>query len=329
MPGLGEGLEFHVNRPAHVAILEIVPYRGISLLYPGFPAQAERHSAGFHRGSVPFVTGRWYYLTSPIGLQQPRFLVMIASLDPLRVDRMLDHPSSLRSDFGIYSFAARDPDVAIDQLLNVLLPVNAADDSWATDVYVDWSNVDFRRNTLFAEAPVRSRARWVRCADGRLVYAFNSVWLSNCYQSYVRRPRPTTSEDQPRVAETRRRDVATDLDRNSARRSREIENAAPGSRTDVERERRSTSSLQNNPVRTESRPTRERSLTRQRESVPESRPQPRSGPRSEPAPQPRSEPRSEPRTERRAEPRSEPRSEPRPNPASERGSDPRQGDPPR
>ncbi|HJR63677.1 MAG TPA: hypothetical protein VJ803_08225, partial [Gemmatimonadaceae bacterium] len=318
MRGFGEALEFHVNRPAHVAIFEIVPYRGISLLYPGFTAQAERHTAGFHRGSVPFVTGRWYYLTSPIGLQQPRFLLMIASLEPLRVDRMLDHPSSLRSDFGIYSFAARDPDVAIDQLLNVVLPGNAHDDSWATDVYVDWSNVDRRSHTLFADAPLRSRARWVRCADGRLVYAYDSVWLSNCYRSYVRRTRPTTtSQEQPRVAEARRRDVVTDLDRSSGRRSRELENATPGSRTDVDR--RSASSLQNNAVRSEPRPTRERALPAQRESTSESRQppsNPRSEPRSGPAPQPRSDARSElappPRSEPRAKPRTERPAEPRP-----------------
>lgn len=133
------GLGIQVNRPAHVALFEVVPGRGMGLMYPAYGSERSYVSSGFFR--VPRNHLRpytWHYASdarlSPFG---PRYYLLVASRAPLRIERFQDDPGALRQWFGLRRFAALSAHRAMDELVEMVVPMQA-DEDWDTDLLTVW-----------------------------------------------------------------------------------------------------------------------------------------------------------------------------------------------
>ncbi len=165
-PELGGGLGFQLNRPAYVAIFEVMPGRGTSLVYP-YPGSGRSSGYAFsgraHLGSQRFAGRDIYLPTYGHGvLQGPTFYLLIASEQPMNLDRLGAYGMGLRSALGNH-WAAYSPYQTMERLAETVLPSMADDGSWTSDLYVHWPQA------------------LARDPDGRSV-------LLNCngYQTYVR-----------------------------------------------------------------------------------------------------------------------------------------------
>lgn len=136
LPG-HDGLAFSLNRPAHVAVFEVVPGRGVGLVYPSYPAQDEMLSSGFHRPLLSGSQFRWAYLSTPVSPNQPRYLYLVASERPLDIDAFVHSPTALRSTLGVRRFAAWDPYALLDELDALVVPASLPAD-WTSDLYAIW-----------------------------------------------------------------------------------------------------------------------------------------------------------------------------------------------
>ncbi len=159
---IDRGFLLHVNRPAHVALFEVVPNQGVSLIYPWLI----REDQPLESGSVfaleaPLNPGRWLYrnVASPYGVvSQPRFIFLVASEAPLPIHSLQGSPSSLRKTLGYSMFTSMNPYKVMDRLAEEVVP-DVSDDEWSSDVYVDWGSI----------APPSLAYRALTCADGRLL----------------------------------------------------------------------------------------------------------------------------------------------------------------
>lgn len=166
------GLSFWVNRPAHVAIFEIAPGAGTSLLFP-----ASSYEAGLIDGIYRPLNsgvrglGRWYYASDPLGTTryQPRILFMIASTEPLNISPVHQAPGMVREMLGFQQFASMNAYQTMDRLIQSVVPPQYEED-WATDIYVIWP-----------EAPLphirQANVTYIRCSNGRIVAV--PVWYGS------------------------------------------------------------------------------------------------------------------------------------------------------
>ena len=168
------GITFQVNRPAHVALFQIVPGGGVSMVYPRFGIEEGLQRAGNHFASTRGVWNRGLNsLDSPFSyasgmsrygarLQQPIYLFMIASEAPLRISDFVGYHSSLalRSALGFSRFAAFNPYSTMEDVAALVLPLQGGGD-WATDVYTYWPESRFDNNV--------PRYRAVYCQNGRQI----------------------------------------------------------------------------------------------------------------------------------------------------------------
>lgn len=136
LPG-HDGLAFSLNRPAHVAVFEVVPGRGVGLVYPSYPAQGEMLSSGFHRPLLSGSQFRWAYLSTPVSPNQSRYLYLVASERPLDIDAFVHSPTALRSTLGVRRFAAWNPHALLDELDSLVVPASLPGD-WTSDLYAIW-----------------------------------------------------------------------------------------------------------------------------------------------------------------------------------------------
>lgn len=182
------GLRFHVNRPAYVAMFEIVPDGGTRLIYPtpgvgrmdGFVFSGRRISdtGGYWRGdgySGGVYAGRGSAASAR--LDRPRFLFLIASERPLEVDAFGAYGSGLRAALGHHYYASLNPYATMERIAEVALPTMIDDGTWATDVYVYWPQVlrQYRAGrdvivrcngfTMFVAAEYAYQARQALCRD--------------------------------------------------------------------------------------------------------------------------------------------------------------------
>lgn len=161
-------LRFLTSEPAHVAVFEIAPDRGVSLLYPQFREESARVSrVGANVEFLPWrVQGRWFYASTPFypsfaALSRPTYLYIIASKSPLRVEDIRLQPAKLRSAMGWRSFLASDLSGTLDDLERLVVPEIAGDD-WSSDLYIIWPEVPLHQ-------PWQTRYVFFNCPDGRTV----------------------------------------------------------------------------------------------------------------------------------------------------------------
>jgi len=162
----GSGLGISLNRPAHVAIFEILPGAGVGLLYPGYSREAAYLSSGFS-----YVSGRtsrrydWYnasYNHSGRRRNEPRFYLLVASRRPLRTERF-HSGGSLRSALGLSSYSTGSYRSVMNDLVEAVVPYQH-DDDWTTDVLAMWP--DRRYDQYWDDGDRYTR---VRCANGTVV----------------------------------------------------------------------------------------------------------------------------------------------------------------
>ncbi len=146
------------NRDAHVAMFEIIPGRGATMVYPSQSGHDVASSA--HYANLILQPGRMFYYTDPFGhaSYQPRYYYAVASAAPLNLERLQTSLGATRRVLGRMYASYRPYDV-IDRLTEIVVPMQA-DEDWATDLFVDWPAPP--------SMPVFAFTRLVTCANGRV-----------------------------------------------------------------------------------------------------------------------------------------------------------------
>ena len=353
---VGSGLGIRLNRPAYVAMFEIIPGQGVGLYYPAYGAERGYFPSGF--SSLPLHGARYYdsYFTglpARYSRGEPRFYFLVASRRPLRsITRFQRADGAIRSVLGLTAYNTLNYRRVMDDLVEAVVPLQN-DEDWTTDVLAVWPQD-------YGYYAYGDRYQRVYCGDGttELLPAELALWGCRRQQRpiVVRAPRtadggttpPPAAGDSVRAPGRHRpqpadgADAGTGAD-DTGRRAvpqrrpgtpEAAEPAAPRTRPGVDAETPATPGEDGGDARTPRVEPRER--PRAESPRPEPRETPRTEPRTEsPKPTPRSEsPRSEPRTESpRPAPRAEsPRSEPRteaPRPAPVRNDPPPRAEPAR
>lgn len=145
------------NREAHVAMFEIIPGRGVTMVYPRH--RGNQIASDAHYVDLTLQPGRAFYHTDPFGhaAYQPRYYYAIASVAPLNLRPFQASLGSARRLLGRMYSSYRPFDV-IDRLTEIIVPMQS-DEDWTTDLFVDWPMPPM---SIFAST------RLVRCANGRV-----------------------------------------------------------------------------------------------------------------------------------------------------------------
>ncbi|HEX5724265.1 MAG TPA: hypothetical protein VFX98_02295, partial [Longimicrobiaceae bacterium] len=186
--GDGMSLGVSVNGPAHVAIFEVVPGRGMGLLYPAYSHERAYLHAGFNRlfwGTPRYYDWYFTYAHSAYNSDGPRYLFLIASRRPLHIGRFQESPGALRSVLGLNSYASLNAYTAMDQLVEAVVPVQP-DDDWTTDIYTIWPDRTGRR--------VASRIT-VNCGHGIFVEVPLDLMRYACRSARRQRDTPPPPRD--------------------------------------------------------------------------------------------------------------------------------------
>ncbi|HEU4629618.1 MAG TPA: hypothetical protein VFS08_07715 [Gemmatimonadaceae bacterium] len=184
----------HLTKPAYIAVFEIVPGRGVSMLYPqsgsGFQqtdevwvpmhyspqrwlyASGASTYSGFGMGRYGFASyaGRSYYgdgygVADRFGAP-PRYLFLVASEEPLDVAQFQGSGTAIRTYLGLNDYAGYEPYELMERLAYAVLPFVSAD-GWVSDVYVDWG-YDWGYGVGPGMTAAMASYRTVRCPDGTL-----------------------------------------------------------------------------------------------------------------------------------------------------------------
>lgn len=176
-------IRFHLSRPAYVAVFEVVPGAGVSLLYPSYRGADRRLHAGWHSPSSRFARSAWRHRSWTEN--RPRYLYLIASDRPLMVERFARSPSALRHELGPYAFASHDPRRTMSMLDDLVLGPRA-DQEWTRDVYVQWP-----------EQRMRDERVAYRCSTGQVIRVPATATRTDVQRICARYER-TVREDHPR-----------------------------------------------------------------------------------------------------------------------------------
>jgi len=187
-------LTFTLNRPAYVAAFEIIPGRGVRLLYPYAP-QADARPAGM---SLVTETPEFYddylrsALTAPYG--GATYTYIVASDEPL-VLGTFTQPAGLLDYFGDDRFASYRASSSIDAVTTAVIPADAEDGSWSSDLVVDWSNAPAG---ALADATTS-----LTCANGRIIAVPAAYGSALCPLDAVRAARASVAAtSSPRSSAT-------------------------------------------------------------------------------------------------------------------------------
>lgn len=137
----GRGLRFILSEPAYVAIFDITPGSGAALIYPA-PSARQYERAGLVTPLVShFVPGFSAYVPSIIQSYHsgPRFLLLIASRSPLRLEGLYT-AGGMRRRIGSAHFASYFGHRTLEHVLDSVLPLQA-DPDWAVDVLTIWPDL--------------------------------------------------------------------------------------------------------------------------------------------------------------------------------------------
>lgn len=152
-------LSFVLNRPAYVAAFEVIPGRGMQLLYPA--GSADESNAGLNIVTeAPFFYADYLLPPFVAPAAQPHYIYIVASDTPLDLGT-LKEPAGLLNKFGIERFASATPSYFMDQVTSQVIQPGTSDDAWSSDMMMDWSGtggVDLQLATT-----------QLRCKDGSLI----------------------------------------------------------------------------------------------------------------------------------------------------------------
>lgn len=123
------------NRPAYVAIFEIVPDRGVALLAPSYAHQRTWMLAGLNWVPVSWSVQSTMYYGPPSSRAVPgRWVYAIASDEPLRLPDAAFRPGYLQRVLGPSVYRSANPYVTMRALSRAFVSV-AVDEAWAEDAY--------------------------------------------------------------------------------------------------------------------------------------------------------------------------------------------------
>ena len=152
-------LYVQTNRPAYVAIFEIVPERGVTLAHPSTPRQSRVTLSGMHRVPVQWSSPGGTYRTVGSKVtakpQPTRYLYAVASDEPLAITEAAFQPGYLKKALGP-AYRADDPYLTMRAISQEFVP-SVPDEEWAEDLHV-----------LAMEVPTAQPERLARvyCPDG-------------------------------------------------------------------------------------------------------------------------------------------------------------------
>ncbi len=323
------------NRPAYVAVFEVVPGEGVGLLYPAYRGERNYLSSGYSTLMISQSRSYYsYFQARPANRRAVRYLYLIASDTPLRLSQLVGQPGALRRSLGLNRFASSNPYGVMSDLQDMVLPYGGSA-NWSDDVYVVYPQQSYQ--TRYAST------QWVRvrCADGRVLTGPAYYMLGACGDRPPTQTNPETPRDSTAGGEPIRRRPGEPVPGTPGVRTGEVSRLSP---------RAPTVEVIPEPGAGRARPGTWRAdpgertgdlrggSARDERSTPpmqprtEPRTEPRRGGEDEPRMRPRmAEPRSEaPRSEPREAPRSAPRVESRPEPRAEPPrSEPARVEPPR
>lgn len=329
----GSWFGVEMNRPAYVALFEILPGRGVAMVYPTNGQRDEFYPAGYSAFRIPSTRRYDWYDTGYNGRyldDEPRYVFLVASRRPLRVSRFIESQGSLRTVLGYSSYTAMNYRTVMNDLVDIIVPPQS-DDDWTTDVYSYWPNSQYRDRYAYTDQYYTR----VYCGDGSYQWVPWELYGYACPGTAHRHGHPSGStgngnggnppppRDTTQVTSPGRRrpeppgsapgGAATDgTTRTVPERRTEPQHQFPGMRDDDHP--RVSPESGNGAGQPQAEPRREEPRREEpRRAEPRQEPRREEPRREEPrVQQPRAEPRSEPREVTRQEtPRSEPRSEPR------------------
>jgi hypothetical protein len=159
-----------VNREAYVAMFEIVPGRGVTMVYPHMGG--DLYASDMHYADLTIQLGRGYYFSDPFGFAafQPRYYYAVASVAPLNLTRLRSTLGATRRTLGRLYASYRPFDV-IDRLTELVVPMQT-DEDWTTDLFIEWPVPPAPRSYLAYQ--------WVRCANGRVILVAGNYPYFGC-----------------------------------------------------------------------------------------------------------------------------------------------------
>jgi len=146
------------NRPAYVAIFEIVPERGVTLVQPS-SAQGRRFVvSGLSTVPVWWSVERGAPTGSRTGTAalDTRYIYAVASDEPLRLPEEAFRPGYLRRVLGTRGYRAEAPYATMRALSRQFVP-DVTDEEWAEDAYA-----------LTSTASTQAQIARVYCPDGTI-----------------------------------------------------------------------------------------------------------------------------------------------------------------
>lgn len=157
-------LQVSTNQPAYLAVFEIVPYRGVTLVYPANPRQRQVALTGTSWLNVAWRSDRGANDDDERDMRRERRRAMthhiyaIASERPLRLTDGAYDDVALRGMLGVRVYLADDPYETMTALSRRFVPPQK-DEDWGEDVY-----------TMDVVRPAVVRVAKIYCPDGSVMY---------------------------------------------------------------------------------------------------------------------------------------------------------------
>ena len=157
-------LQVSTNQPAYLAVFEIVPYRGVTLVYPANPRQRQVALTGTSWLNVMWRSDRGANDDDERDMRRERRRAMthhiyaIASERPLRLTDGAYDDVALRGMLGVRVYLADDPYETMTALSRRFVPPQK-DEDWGEDVY-----------TMDVVRPAAVRVAKIYCPDGSVMY---------------------------------------------------------------------------------------------------------------------------------------------------------------
>lgn len=157
-------LQVSTNQPAYLAVFEIVPYRGVTLVYPANPRQRQVALTGTSWLNVAWRSDRGANDDDERDMRRERRRAMthhiyaIASERPLRLTDGAYDDVALRGMLGVRVYLADDPYETMTALSRRFVPPQK-DEDWGEDVY-----------TMDVVRPAVVRVSKIYCPDGSVLY---------------------------------------------------------------------------------------------------------------------------------------------------------------
>ena len=153
-------LLMRTNQPAYLAVFEIVPNRGVTVVYPASPRQRQLALSGSHWLNVSFGSERDDdgNARDDRRRRSTHHVYAIASARPLRLSDAAFDDAGLRAMLGSRAYRATDPSVTMTALSRRFV-ATAVDEDWSDDIYT----IDMmRQRVLRSDTVVASNGRPVR-----------------------------------------------------------------------------------------------------------------------------------------------------------------------